>query len=136
MIFIDTSFLIALEFESDEMHNTAKRIFAEVVSKKYGEAFISDYVFDETITFAFAVNRDLARATRLGESLKSSFKILPIKERTFNDAWSIFKNQRQEGLSFTDCTNISVMNEYGVRNIAVFDSDFKSIDGINVLQNS
>jgi len=48
-------------------------------------------------------------------------------------SWNIFKEQKNNKLSFTDCTNIAIMRINKIKNIATFDKDFKDIEGINVV---
>lgn len=52
-------------------------------------------------------------------------EILKFDEEHFNRAWEIFKNQKRSELSFTDCTNIAIMGDLGIRNIATFDGGFE-----------
>jgi len=48
--FIDTSFLIALEFERDQNHKLANESWHNI-PKNYNSLIISDYIYDELITF-------------------------------------------------------------------------------------
>ena len=58
-----------------------------------------------------------------------------VDREIFDNAWQIFKEQKNTKLSFTDCTILAIMRNEGISNIATFDKDFKKIDGINVIQN-
>jgi len=135
MIFLDSSFLIAYKIENDSHHAEAKKIMSEIVSGNHGRVFISDYIFDETITVVFARSRKLSEASDLGEKIEKSIKMLKIDEKNFNDAWEIFKNQKNTNLSFTDCSSISIMKNNDIKNIATFDKAFTKIKDINVIMN-
>ena len=94
---------------------------------------VSDYVFDETVTVIFIRLRDLRRAVRIGEYLRKSVELVKVASSNFEDAWRIFKKQKETSFSFTDCTSISVMRRMNIRNIATFDSDFLKLKEVNVI---
>lgn len=134
MIFLDSSFLVSLEIESDLNHNKAIQIRDDIIKGKYGKTFISDYIFDETVTVTFARTRNLQKAILAGVELKSSAKILRINEDVFENSWKAFKDQKSTKFSFTDCTTVSIMRENNIKNIATFDKDFEKLDWLNVIQ--
>ncbi len=53
MILLDTSFLIALKNRADMHFARAQEIQQELFAKKYGSLFLTDYIFDEFMTFLF-----------------------------------------------------------------------------------
>jgi predicted nucleic acid-binding protein len=133
MIFLDSSFLVAVEVKTDQNHEKAIKIRDEIIRGKFGGTFISDYIFDETITVTFGRTKKLQKAVLVGNQLKASSKILKVNEKVFNKAWEIFKKQKETHFSFTDCTTIVIMDENKIKNIATFDEDFKKIKEINVI---
>lgn len=133
MILLDSSFLVAVEVENDQNHEKAKNMIGEIISGMYGPIIISDYIFDETVTVTFLKTKNLKKAIFVGENLKLSTKILKIDESLFWAAWNIFKEQKNTKLSFTDCTNISLLDSRKIKNIATFDKDFKLIKGLNIV---
>lgn len=134
MIFLDSSFIVAFEVKKDENHENAVKMSEDIIKGKLGEVFISDYIFDETVTVTLNKTKDLEKAVLVGESLISSFEILKLEEETLKKAWQIFKEQKETLFSFTDCTIIALMQEKGIKNLATFDEDFKKIKEINVIQ--
>ncbi|MGB9716951.1 MAG: type II toxin-antitoxin system VapC family toxin [Thermoproteota archaeon] len=133
MIFLDTSFIVAFYNTRDENHIKAKNLMPDIVASKYGPLYISDYVFDETMTVVFIRLRNLRRAVRIGEYLRKSLRLVEVTSSNFEDAWQIFKKQRETGFSFTDCTSISLMRRMNIRNIATFDKDFLKLREVNVI---
>ncbi len=133
MIFLDTNFIIALEVIGDQNHEKSVDINEKIIKGKFGDVCISDYVFDEVVTVTFGRSKDLKKAVLVGELLIASAKILKIDERIFEEAWKLFKNQKSAKFSFTDCTNIALMDMYNIRNIATFDNDFLEIKNANVV---
>ena len=132
MIFLDSSFIISREIENDQNHKEAVDLAERINQGIYGEPVISEYIFNEIATLFFIKLKSLEKTIERCEIIKN-IKMFRISERIFDDAWNIFKEQKNTKLSFTDCTTIAAMSSEGVKNIATFDKDFKKIDGINVI---
>ena len=98
---------------------------------KYGRAYTSDYVFDETVTFSLMKTKDVRKALDVGrlilgdEEFPRFVDILFVDKGVFNKAWEIFLKYGR--LSFTDCTSVVVMDEYEIGYIASFDSGFDGV---------
>ncbi len=133
MIFLDTSFIVSYKIENDENHEKAVELMQEIITGKYGKPAISDYIFDETVTVIFNKSKKLSISINIGDELKDSAAIIKIDDAIFEEAWILFKNQKETKFSFTDCTILSVMKRGVIKNIATFDRDFKSIKEINVI---
>jgi predicted nucleic acid-binding protein len=58
---------------------------------------------------------------------------LKIDEDVFEYSWETFKNQKISKFSFTDCSNVSLMRDKGIRYIATFDREFRKINSIKVV---
>ena len=134
MIFLDTSFLVSVEVETDQNHQKATEIMGEIISGRVGDLFISDYIFDETVTVTFGKSRELKKAVLVGENLRKSAEMLKVDEKNLEEAWAMFKGQKDSRFSFTDCTTLSVMKRERIKNIATFDSDFRDVKEINVIE--
>ncbi|MBI4162976.1 MAG: type II toxin-antitoxin system VapC family toxin [Candidatus Aenigmarchaeota archaeon] len=133
MIFLDTSLIIAYKIDNDQNHETALKIMAKISEGHFGNTVISDYIFDESLTVALAKTRELKAAVEIGEELMT-IQIIKIDNAIIHEAWQIFKSQKGTKFSFTDCTCMALMEKFNIRNIATFDSDFKKIKEINVVQ--
>jgi len=133
MIFLDSSFLIAYYNSTDKHKNKALDIMDNLIADKYGTPYISDYVFDEVVTILFVRNKDKSIATTLGEILRESLEIINVNEELFGNAWTLFRNQKDTNFSFTDCTNLAIMQYKGILQIATFDEDFTKSKGIKVV---
>ena len=133
MIFLDSSFLIAYYNSTDKHKNKALDIMDNLIAGKYGTPYISDYVFDEVVTILFVRNKDKSIATTLGEILRESLEIINVNEELFGNAWTLFRNQKDTNFSFTDCTNLAIMQYKGILQIATFDEDFTKSKGIKVV---
>ena len=130
-VFLDSGYIIALANKKDNYHGNAARLSELIQSKEFGEIFISDYVFDETMTYLFA-KQNHSKAVEIGKRLlNSEIRLISVSESIFEQAWQLF--QERKNLSFTDCTNIKIMAENSIKNLATFDKEFQQFKEINVL---
>ncbi len=126
-IFLDTSFLIALNNAKDANYKSARTIKEKIKMREFGQCYISDYVFDELVTFLMAKSFPSEIIKNIGDSLleEESISLLKIDNNVFLQSWSLFKKMKT--LSFTDCTTILLAQQFNVKNIASFDTDFNKI---------
>lgn len=129
-IILDTSFLIALNNARDINHNSAQSVKSRLKEREFGPCYVSDYIFDEFVTFLMAKSLYLNKIREVGDALlaEESIKFLRISEDLFLQSWEFFK--KHNNLSFTDCTTVILAKEFGIKNIASFDSDFDRINSI------
>lgn len=133
MIFLDTSFIVSYFNTRDENHSKAVALMKEIGTEKFGMVYITDYIFDESVTVSFVRIKNLTKAIKIGEALRETMKMLEIDKPIFDVAWKIFKTQKRTTFSFTDCTTMALMKERGIKNIATFDKDFQKVKGVNVI---
>ena len=135
MIFIDSSAWIAYYRKEDAHNPEAVEIFKEIEGSEE-RVYTSDYIFDETVTVAMA-RTEREKAVKLGQHILESSHVMQVQKHVFRDAWKLFRKD-EKGLSFTDCTNIALMELLGIQKIASFDTGFegkKSIELINKEEN-
>ncbi len=132
-IIIDASVLCAYENIDDIHHKKAVKIIQDIVSDKYGQALVTDYIFDETITVAMR-RSDKKNSIELGNFiLNSEILLVNIDKAVFEGAWDIFT--KTQNLSFTDCSIIAFMKTFDISNLATFDKAFRQISDIIVIDN-
>ncbi|MGQ4834205.1 MAG: type II toxin-antitoxin system VapC family toxin [Candidatus Asgardarchaeia archaeon] len=127
-IFVDTGIFIGAYNTRDKYHNKAKRLLKDIIKGKYGQAYTSDYIFDETITFSLYKTKNFEIIIKLGESILSSsaIKLIHASPLDFELAWNLFKKLKRR-LSFTDCMSLSIIQRLRIDYIASFDSDFDGL---------
>lgn len=135
MIILDTSFIVSYYNTRDENHKKAVELMKDIINRKYGNLYITDYIFDESVTVVLIRLKSLSRTIEIGESIRKSTEMIEIEKDIFEKAWKLFKEQRGTALSFTDCTTLNIMKTKDVKNIVTFDEDFKRVKGINVIGN-
>ncbi|MCG2909433.1 MAG: PIN domain-containing protein [Stygiolobus sp.] len=130
-LLLDTSYFIAYLNNNDVNHERALKLSEKV--KEY-EAVITDYIFDELITFLiYHVNKNYAVKV-------AKLTLEKVKEGELNIFlvdWEVFVNainylvKYERKLSFTDCTTLSSMDKLSTQFLLSFDRDF---DNINLLK--
>lgn len=133
-VFLDTSFVVALANADDKNYGRAQSVKAKITKKELGQPYISDYVFDELVTFLKARRVRPEKIEEFGGSLleDESIKLLKVDVRVFFQSWELFK--KYAGLSFTDCTSIVLAREFGIKNIASYDSDFDKLPSLKRIE--
>jgi len=131
-VFLDTGIFVAFHNTRDTNHTRALELIKTLVKGELGTVYTSDYVFDEAVTVALvrtgrpenalAVGRMI-----LGEVTSPFTAILRVGEDDFNKAWALFPQYADRGLSFTDCTSVTLLRTRGIESIVSFDADFDGI---------
>jgi len=94
----------------------------EIESGAFGHIFISDYVFDETITLLRSRLNE-KKAIEVGEAIfNSEIEIIFMFKELFESAWQLFIKRNK--LSFTDCSIVETMKSNGIKYLASFDKEF------------
>ena len=132
MIMLDSSFLIAYHNTKDNNHKQASELMPRIASGEYGKVNITDYIFDETATY-LAAKHGLGKAVTIGTYLLGASELIGITKNDFEEAWSLFKSQRNTRLSFTDCTVIIAMRANSITKLATFDGDFGKFSDLSVV---
>ena len=114
MIILDTSFLIAFYNKRDSRHREALKIFDEIANDKL---VISDYIFDEVVTFLRAKVPWIAQ--EVGKNILENLDVIRVNDEDFITAWELFN--KFDELSFTDCTTLSLSKRLKIRRVVTFD---------------
>lgn len=122
MIVIDTNVIIAFHNSRDALHARAVALMERIDAGEFGQACVSDYVFDESMNY-FSARVGRKDAIEVGTILLESFHIVRVTESMFRGAWWLFKGST--GLSFTDCVNVALVKELEIDHLATFDKEFK-----------
>lgn len=132
IIFVDTDAFVAFVKKDDSNHKKAVKLF-EAMEKKPVMFTTSNYVFSEAVTvISQRVGRDVA--LDFINELKSPANAYDIKwvtEEIEMQAIEKYKQQTSKNVSFTDCTNMVMLDTYGIDSIFSFDSIYKK-NGYNL----
>ncbi len=131
-LLLDTSALVAARNAEDRNHNKAFEIMTPLLQGDYGKLFVSDYIFDEAVTLAYIRTGSKNFAYDIGRFARAkpiNFRF--IEPIDFDTAWELFEQYEDKHLSFTDCTNIALMERLGIETIFTFDAEFNGL--VNVI---
>ena len=124
-LFIDTSYLIAVENADDQYHKAASKHWRDLLKSSPRPLVTSSYVLVEVVTLLN--NRRLhSKAVQLGNSLLSSrlFNIVHVNEELFYEAWNYFQKYKDKTYSLTDCVSFVLMKKLGIVEALTFDKHF------------
>ncbi|WP_017651609.1 type II toxin-antitoxin system VapC family toxin [Fortiea contorta] len=123
-IFLDTSYLLALELANDQNHQVAQTHWHQVITAS--PAFVTtSYIFDEVVTYFNSRNHH-AKAVQVGNLLllSPSVQFVHVDEVLFYVGWAYFQQHQDKGYSLTDCISFMVMQKHGIETAYTFDQHF------------
>ncbi|MDQ2808077.1 MAG: PIN domain-containing protein [Chloroflexota bacterium] len=123
-IFIDSSYLIALELVTDGNHRKALEHW-ERVRNSIDVLVATSYVLDETVTYFNSRNLH-AKAVKIGDDLlqSSAVQLVQVDENLLRKGWIYFKQHSDKRYSLTDCISFIVMQQLGIQTALTFDRHF------------
>ena len=123
-LFLDTSFVIALEMARDNHHHAASEYWKTYVQKPL-PLVTTDLVFSEIVTF-FNARGLHAKAVEIGDRLLRSnlVEIVGITAGLRAEAWAIFKRHTDKRYSLADCASFVVMRKRRISQALTFDDHF------------
>ena len=128
-VFIDSGVFFSAYSKEDENHLKAVKLLEQALIGEYGKVFTSTHIFNETVTLVKLRSKDDEIAINIGEAILSSekIKVLPVKSDIFDEAWDIFKLNKDRAFSYTDCTSIALIRKHKINKILSFDTEFEGI---------
>lgn len=130
-ILIDASIFCSYANMRDVHHQHARKILQSIEAENYGQPFTTDYIFDETVTVAQRKASKEAAILAGKLILETNVHLVRITREMFATAWSIF--QKQNKLSFTDCTIIAAVEILQIQYVATFDKELKNSMSVSVI---
>ena len=129
-VFVDTSALLALFDRGEDRHRLAKECLAELASARL---VVSDYVLDESLTRWLTSGRGVPGLAFVDALLRSPrHEFVFVGEDSFREALVRAEKLAEQGLSFTDCTNVVLVEALALDAIFAFDEGFAHI-GLEVV---
>ncbi len=130
-VLFDTSALIAARNADDKNHTKIMKIMMQALHGEYGKVYVSDYIFDEAVTLAYIRTESKRFAHDIGRFARAkpiNFRF--IEPIDFDRAWELYQQYEDKHLSFTDCTNIALMERLDIDTLFTFDTEFKGLVNI------
>lgn len=139
-VFVDAMVWIAAFDKDHEDHQYANQTLTKYVGRNQNNSiFLSDYVFNETLSYITRRQKDRARPISKENRQKfvslmntdvynSRFvKILKVTEEHIGTGMTFMKNNPHLTASLTDWTSLLLMEENQIRFILTFDKDIVDI---------
>ncbi len=123
-VFVDTSYLLALQLKNDQNHEIAKNHWQDFVKDSFSLVTTS-YIFDETVTYLNSRGFH-EKASEVGENLLLSpaVELIQVDETLFFEGWIMFQKQTDKRYSLTDCISFIVMKQKEMQIALTFDKHF------------
>ena len=126
MIFVDTTFLIALLFKTDPLHEKALMVSESINERKV----INNTVLCETL------NSFAGKGGKIGKELytviNEMFDIEYLDSIDYDEAMDIYLAY-DSSINYSDCTILATMFQNNINRIATFDSHFEKIQGLTII---
>ncbi|MEE8402392.1 MAG: PIN domain-containing protein [Candidatus Hydrothermarchaeaceae archaeon] len=126
MIFADSSYFIAIADRKDQWHERAREL-----SKKTHEMIATELVLSESVTAVGARGGGKAGMT-LYAYVSDNCQVVFSDRGMLDRAMKIYL-MYDGTLSLADAVSLIVMEDYGIKSILSFDSDFDRVKGITRL---
>jgi predicted nucleic acid-binding protein len=125
MIFVDSSFFIALVDQKDQWHHLAKLLVPKLTDETI---IITDLIIVESVSII-----GKRSGGKAGEKLFNYFidncKVIKLDEKSLNGGMHEFL--KYDGtLSVSDAVSVFIMKKKEIERIISFDSDFDKVQGI------
>ena len=124
MIFVDTSYLLALINPKDKFNKRAIELKKVLGNEKR--------VINSSVLLEFANSLRIyggKKSNEIIQLIKRTHEIIYLNQEDYDYSEIIFLNYDAK-INFSDCTIIRTMEEEKISKIVSFDSDFDKIDGI------
>ncbi|WP_458456564.1 type II toxin-antitoxin system VapC family toxin [Methanobrevibacter sp.] len=124
MIFLDTTFVVALFVSNDDWHESAVKVYDEIRNEKL---VISNLVIAETVTILKnkLKTKDIMEIYR---NIPNFFRVVD-DNSLYGEAMNEFVKY-DSTISFFDAMYVAVMKKEEIFKIASFDSDFDKVDNL------
>ena len=122
--FLDTSYLLALEFARDQNY-TAAELHWQKILQSSPTLVTTSYIFDEVVTYLNSRGHH-TRAIRVGNSLltSGSVELIHVDHTLFYEGWQYLQHHKDKDYSLTDCISFVVMKRFDADTAFTFDRHF------------
>lgn len=123
-VFLDTSYLLALELSKDQHHAKAAQYQLSLVDNQ-PPIVTSSFVLEEIATFLNSRGFH-AQAVAVGNQILYSLdiQIVYVEEILFERSWKFFQQHSDKKYSLTDCTSFVIMKDLQISRALTFDKHF------------
>ena len=124
IVFLDSSFLLAVQLSDDINHPVASKFWAKLADD-VPEIVTTSFVFAETT--ALLNGRGFHRAAKeVGNDLLTNpdFELVFVERDLFDAGWKYLERHEDKRYSFADCVSFVLMERRGISTVLTFDRHF------------
>ena len=132
-VIVDTGVTYAHHDEHATRHDMAVNAFESLLRGEYGRPYVTDHIFDETVTLTRSRTESFRAANAvakrmLGEgTYPAKLDLLDIGPGELRASLETFRRYADHDLSFTDATTVTLCERRGIDAVLSFDSDFDGL---------
>lgn len=132
-VLLDSSFIIAIFRKNDPLHQRAIKN-KDILEN---DCYISNGIISEVITILGQKTKDIGLVRLAYNYMKDNFIVIDESDiNMYNDnVFAIFEkyNKNKFRLSFIDCSEVVICENYELEYIVSFDGEFKQFEEINLI---
>jgi predicted nucleic acid-binding protein len=125
-VFLDASYLLALEVANDQNHAIAHEHWNRVETAGLPALVTTTYIFSEVVTYLNS--RGLhEKAVEVGEDLLASpiVRLIHVDEDLLEKGWRFLVQHQDKTYSLADCISFVLMQQLGIQTAFAFDNHFQ-----------
>jgi predicted nucleic acid-binding protein len=124
VVFLDTGFLVALQFKEDQHHRAAWSEWARLRASR-PRVVTTSMVLAEVVNFFVSRDRH-AEAVRLGRELlqETDVQMIHVDETLLRQGFEYLSRRPDKRYSLTDCVSFVLMRQLGITEALAFDAHF------------
>jgi uncharacterized protein len=125
-IFLDASYLLAVELVSDQVHSRAVAHWTQTIAASRPAFATTTFVLNEVVTYLNS-RRLHAKACEVGDRLLISpnVRLYSVDDALFEQGWQFMKQHDDKTYSLTDCISFVLMRQVGIQTAFTFDHHFQ-----------
>jgi uncharacterized protein len=124
-VFLDTSYVIALSFLSDQYHQQSVKISYQLEKNKTRLVTTQAVILEIGNALAKLQYRNIAIELINSLDTDPNVEITPITEELYARAFQLYKDRLDKEWGFTDCISFIVMQDRGLIKVLTADNHFQ-----------
>lgn len=128
VIFVDTSFFIALAVSRDRLHALARELHRRLLDDSSVQFVTSEPVLTEALTRLSKYGGPIrAAAVLLALEVQQDprFTVIPQTSALFHDGLDLFRRRPDKHYSMTDCMSMEICRQRRISEVLTADHDFE-----------
>ena len=132
-VIVDTGVIYAHHDEHATRHDRAVNAFESLLRGEYGRPYVTDHIFEETVTLTRSRTESFRAANAVAERMlgegtyPAKLDLLNVGHRAVHESLETFRRYADHDLSFTDATTVTLCERRGIDAVLSFDSDFDGL---------